>query len=180
MRLRDQLPQVMNAFPVDNPYCNHLDFILSVKVNEHVNDPVKEILRKTDAKGWRYSVPRHFAAGSNDTGDYAHKPTNGTTTKLNPTSDPNFVPDLDYFAENLDAIIASAMPRTIGRDDEEDFERERKLQKFVFSKLIEFVNSTANNRRGNDLTNESSGQTNVQKVTDKSVRMHGSKVNDQT
>jgi hypothetical protein len=180
MRLKDQLPQLMDVFSVDNPYCNHVDFLFSVKVNEHVNDPVKGILRKTDAMGWRYSGPSPSAGGSQVTGDCDCAPTNGTTVNPISASDSNLVPDLDYFAENLDAIIASAMPRTVGHDDEVDFVRERELQKFVFGKLIEFVNSAANNRRRNGSNDESSGRTNIQKLTEKSAHVHGSKVNDQT
>lgn len=170
MRLRDQLPMLMDAFPVDNPYCNHVDFLWSLKVNEHVNDPVKGILRKTDAAGWRYSGPSPSAvAGSrHGTGGGGCAPAANGTVRSSTADDPNFVAGLDYFAENLDAIIASAMPRTVARGDRADFERERELQKFVFGKLIDFVNAAEHNRRGgNGSADEFPGRTNVQKMTEK-------------
>jgi len=42
---------------IDNPYFNHLDFIWSTEVNERVNDPIKEMLQKTDNVDWEYSGP---------------------------------------------------------------------------------------------------------------------------
>lgn len=57
MRLKSQLPKLMDAVMIDNPYCNHVDFLWSLKVNEHVNDPIKETLRKTDDVNWKYSGP---------------------------------------------------------------------------------------------------------------------------
>ncbi|CAH1737543.1 unnamed protein product [Aphis gossypii] len=57
MRLKSQLPRLMDAVMIDNPYCNHVDFLWSLKVNEHVNDPIKETLRKTDDVNWKYSGP---------------------------------------------------------------------------------------------------------------------------
>lgn len=57
MRLKSQLPRLMDAVMIDNPYCNHVDFLWSLKVNEHVNDPIKETLRKTDDVNWKYSEP---------------------------------------------------------------------------------------------------------------------------
>jgi len=57
MKLKSQLPRLMDAVMIDNPYFNHLDFMWSIEVNERVNDPIKEILRKTDDMDWKYSGP---------------------------------------------------------------------------------------------------------------------------
>ncbi|XP_022178043.1 gastric triacylglycerol lipase-like [Myzus persicae] len=57
MKLKSQLPRLMDAVMIGNPYFNHLDFLWSIEVNERVNDPIKEILRKTDDKDWKYSGP---------------------------------------------------------------------------------------------------------------------------
>uniref|UniRef100_A0A2S2P304 Lipase 3 n=1 Tax=Schizaphis graminum TaxID=13262 RepID=A0A2S2P304_SCHGA len=57
MRLKSQLPRLIDAVMIDNPYCNHVDFLWSLKVNEHVNDPIKETLRNTDDVNWKYSGP---------------------------------------------------------------------------------------------------------------------------
>jgi len=57
MRLKVQLPRLIDIVLINNSYCNHLDFIASLKVNEHVNNPIKKILRITDDKDWVYSGP---------------------------------------------------------------------------------------------------------------------------
>jgi len=57
MKLKSQLPRLMDAVMIDNPYFNHLDFMWSIEVNERVNDPIKETLRKTDNMDWEYSGP---------------------------------------------------------------------------------------------------------------------------
>ncbi|XP_025198658.1 lipase 3-like [Melanaphis sacchari] len=71
MRLKSQLPRLIDAVMIDNPYCNHVDFLWSLKVNEHVNNPIKETLRKTDDVSWRYSGPNppKSKEGSNVSGD---------------------------------------------------------------------------------------------------------------
>jgi len=57
MKLKSQLPRLIDAVMIDNPYFNHLDFIWSTEVNERINDPIKEMLRKTDGVDWEYSGP---------------------------------------------------------------------------------------------------------------------------
>ncbi|XP_008186492.2 lipase 3-like [Acyrthosiphon pisum] len=57
MKLKSQLPRLIDAVMIDNPYFNHLDFMWSTEVNERVNDPIKETLRKTDDMDWEYSGP---------------------------------------------------------------------------------------------------------------------------
>lgn len=56
-KLKSQLPRLIDAVMIDNPYFNHLDFMWSIEVNERVNDPVKELLEKTDDMDWEYSRP---------------------------------------------------------------------------------------------------------------------------
>lgn len=57
MKLKTQLPKLMDVILVNNSNCNHLDFLASLKVNEHINNPIKEILHKTDDTKWIYSGP---------------------------------------------------------------------------------------------------------------------------
>lgn len=66
MRLKAQLPKLVDVILVKNPYCNHVDFLWSLKVNEHVNNPVKEILKKTDDINWEYLGPSPFTAIDDD------------------------------------------------------------------------------------------------------------------
>jgi len=57
MKLKSLLPKLMDAVLIDNPYFNHVDFMWSTEVNQRVNDPIKETLRKTDNMDWKYSGP---------------------------------------------------------------------------------------------------------------------------
>lgn len=57
MKLKAQLPKVMNTIPVNNPHFNHVDFLWSINVKQQVNNPVKEILRNTDDMEWKYLGP---------------------------------------------------------------------------------------------------------------------------
>jgi len=57
MKLKSQLPRLIDAVMIDNPYFNHVDFLWSTEVNKRVNDPIKETLRKTDSVDWKYSGP---------------------------------------------------------------------------------------------------------------------------
>lgn len=66
MRLKAQLPKLLDVILVKNVYCNHVDFLWSLKVNEHINDPVKEILQKTDNIDWKYSGLSSSATFDND------------------------------------------------------------------------------------------------------------------
>lgn len=43
---------------------------------------------------------------------------------------------MDYFLENLDAIIESTMPRVVDDNDTVDFDREREHQKILFGHVI--------------------------------------------
>lgn len=156
MRLKVQLPKLMDAIKVDNPYCNHVDFLWSIKVNEHVNDPVRKILHKTDNMEWKYLGPSATQSATVDN----HNESNDTVKRsLIPTNDPNFAEDLDYLTRNLDAIIASSIPRLIDDKDAAEFERGQEVQKILFGNLIEFLQSTEKKygRFWGGSTNEFSG-----------------------
>lgn len=138
MRLKAQLPKLLDVILVNNSYCNHLDFLASLKVNEHINDPVKKILQTTDSVDWKYSGP-------NPEMDNIIRDTefrwNTTAVKLQPPSPinhHNFTGDLDDFRKNLDAVVTSVMPRRINKRDVEDFERERKQQTSLLRNTINF------------------------------------------
>lgn len=134
MRLKAELPKMMDAVLVNNSYCNHLDFVASLKVNEHINEPVKGVLRRTDALDWVYAGPNPSA------NDDSHKEANATTVGLPaPTSDVKLVPNSDYLRKNLDAIMTHVVPRSVNKNDLAEFERERELQKVLFRNLIGFI-----------------------------------------
>lgn len=143
MRLRDQLPKMMDAVLVNNSYCNHLDFVASLKVNEHINDPVKEVLRKTDASDWVYRAdPANPGAIDGPREDRV----NATTAGPVPTSAEGgrkHVSSLDYSRENLDAIVAKVTSRSGNEKDVAKFKRERELQKSLFRNLIGFLEMQA-------------------------------------
>lgn len=143
MKLKDQLPKLMDAFPVNNSYCNHVDFLWGLNVKKDVNDPIKGILNTTDDTNWVYTGPNPTMTNEISTGD---KHTKVQITVVRPPQEPtsilNFVPGLDYFAENLEAIITNAMPRFVKENDVTVFEQERDLQKALFRSLIEFVKSS--------------------------------------
>ncbi|VVC24412.1 Partial AB-hydrolase lipase domain,Alpha/Beta hydrolase fold [Cinara cedri] len=158
MRLKVQLPQLMDAIQVNSPYCNHVDLLWSLNVNEQVNNPVKEILQKTDRMDWSYSGPNPSATvvqESNSVGN--HRNTDKTVNLLSdPKNTVRLVTGLDFFAENLDTIIASTMPQLLNETDAADFEREQELQKILFGNMINFFKSTGTKygKLREDFTNE--------------------------
>lgn len=160
MRLKAQLPKLMDVFPVNNSYCNHVDFLWSLNVTEKVNDPIKEILNTTDAMDWKYSglnptsVNEMNAADLKDNKIPFERPPN-------PSNNLNFIPSLDYFVKNLNAIIANTMPRSVDENDVAEFQRELDLQKMLFANVIEYSKSTEKlyNRLRDEFTNEISDWT---------------------
>ncbi|CAI6367428.1 unnamed protein product [Macrosiphum euphorbiae] len=158
MKLKAQLPMVVDAFPAKSPYFNHVDFLWSSKVNEHVNEPVKEILQKTDDLGWTYTGP-----AANATAVDAVVPVVSQqpfqVLQLNPLSGAILAPSLEFFAENLDAIIASTMPLPVDERDVAVFEMEREQQRLLFGGVIRFAQAAEKKygqlREG--ITNEISG-----------------------
>jgi len=65
MKLKSLLPRLIDAVMIDNPYFNHLDFMWSTEVNERVNNPIKELLEKTDDMEWEYSRPNPLRSKDN-------------------------------------------------------------------------------------------------------------------
>lgn len=139
MKLKNQLPKLMDAFPVNNVYCNHVDFLWATNVTEEINDPIKKILHKTDDAHWKYSGPSSVTIDGN-----REKTTDLVTPAVYPTNYQNFVPGLDFIADNIDTIISNAMPRTIDECDAAEFEQERKVEKALFGGLIEILKSAEN------------------------------------
>lgn len=163
MRLSVQLPKLMDVVPVNSPYFNHVDMLWSLNVTERVNNPVKEILQNTDRIDWSYSGPSLSATviqKSDNTNNYRK---NDKTVSLlpSPKNTVKFSTGLNFYVENLDAIISNTMPLSLNKTDEADFERERKFQKILFSKLITFVKSTGSkyDKLQDDFTNDISDKT---------------------
>lgn len=141
MRLKAQLPRLVDVIRVNNPYCNHVDMLWSLKVNEHVNEPAMGILRKTDDPGWVYTGPNPGVGNEiriEDLGDVAGK---RTPVPMDPVDRPVSTGPGYYLPTNLDAIIANAMPPSMDDKDAAAFERERELQKVLFGNVIEFARS---------------------------------------
>lgn len=157
MRLKAQLPKLMDVFPVNNSYCNHVDFLWSLNVTKQVNDPIKEILNTTDAMDWKYSGLNPTAVNTAD--PKANKIS--FERPPNPSNNLDFIPSLDYFVENLDVIIANTMPQSVNENDVAEFLRERDLQKMLFANVIDFIKSTEKlyNRLRDEFTNEISDWT---------------------
>jgi len=159
MKLKAQLPMVVDAFPAKSPYFNHVDFLWSSKVNEHVNEPVKEILQKTDDLGWTYTGPAATATAVDAVVPVVSQQP-FQVLQLNPLSGAiNLAPSLEFFAENLDAIIASTMPLPVDERDVAVFEMEREQQRLLFGGVIRFAQAAEKKygqlREG--ITNEISG-----------------------
>lgn len=132
MKLKAQLPMLLDAFPVDNPYCNHVDFMWSTDVTKLVNDPIRRSLGRTDDPDWEYSEP-----------DPRMKPVQLETVGRNEVCNVSAVADgqnfelsMDYMLDNLDAIIANTMPQLVDQSDVVTFKREMEMQKVVFTDLI--------------------------------------------
>lgn len=122
MRLKDQLPKIMAIFPAKNPYCNHVDFLWSLTVNEDINDPVSKILETTDNQSWVYKKPNiNIHTFSEDV--------QGFTPKM-----PDVPPGLDYLEENVDAVVANLLPTSVAEKDKAVFKQEQ-------YNLTELINS---------------------------------------
>lgn len=101
MRLKHQLPNLMDAFPVNCPHFNHVDFLWSVDVMKQINEPVKEILEKTDDSNWKYLRPNSKKSPPESEIDDRHVPCT-TPAEERPPSLLYFIPILDYFIEKFD------------------------------------------------------------------------------
>jgi len=159
MKLKAQLPMVVDAFPAKSPYFNHVDFLWSTSVAEQINNPVKEILQKTDHLGWTYTGTAATATSTTMAVSVVDGPPI-QMLQLNPLSGTvNLAPSLEFFAENLDAIIASTMPQPVDERDAAVFEREREQQRLLFGGVIKFAQA-AEKKYGQlreEITNEIAG-----------------------
>jgi len=159
MKLKAQLPMVMDAFPAKSPYFNHVDFLWSSRVVEQINDPVKEILQKTDDLGWTYTGPAATASTGNAVVPVVSQPPVQILQMNSLSGTVNLAPSLEFFAENLDAIIASTMPRPVDEHDVAVFEMEREQQRLLFGGVIKFAQA-AEKKYGQlrkEITSEISG-----------------------
>ncbi|XP_060849225.1 lipase 3-like isoform X2 [Rhopalosiphum padi] len=157
LKLKAQLPMVLDAFPANSPYFNHVDFLWSSSVTEQINNPVKGILQKTDDLGWTYTGPAANAVRGDVAVPVSRPP---SQMQLNPVPGAmSLAPSLEFFAENLDAIIASTMPQPVDERDAAVFEREREQQKLLFGGVIKFAQA-AEKKYGQlreEITNEITG-----------------------
>lgn len=144
MRLKDQLPKLMDAILVSNPYCNHADPLWSLNVTEKINNPVKEILNKIDDLDWSYSGPNPSMTVVSETDDVKNRIVTDKIFDLLSSLKNNtqFLTNLDYFAKHLDEIIKSTMPQPLNDTNVEDFKRERNLQKILFGYMINFFKTS--------------------------------------
>lgn len=152
MKLKDQLPKLMNFIPVDNPYCNHVDLLWSKHVTTNVNDPVKEILKNADVMSWIYPGPNPYV-NIKDTID------NDDRTSY-PKTDFGDLPGLEFSDENLDALIRDTMPKSLDDNDTEEFERQRKLLNIVLRNMINFAVSVDTENRKSQQVNISNAMSN--------------------
>lgn len=140
MRLKIQLPKLMDAFSIKSPYWNHVDFLWSKDVTKQVNDPTREILERTDDLDWQYSMPNNRIVLPNTIDISDRKEFCNALISLGVTSNLKFVPSWDYIIkENLNILIANVMPRFMIENDIHNFEQELELQKIVFGDLIKFI-----------------------------------------
>ncbi|VVC24411.1 Partial AB-hydrolase lipase domain,Alpha/Beta hydrolase fold [Cinara cedri] len=147
-KLKDQLPKLMDFFPVDNPYCNHVDLLWSKDVTIKINNPVKEILLKTDDMDWIYPGP-NFSLDTKDTSyNNVEKIIYNGNLSLYPTTNSYDLLGLDFFKGNLDTLIRNTMPISIDDNDTEEFERQRKVLNVVLENMIDFsVSIDTENKR---------------------------------
>lgn len=142
MKLKSQLPKLMDVVLIDNPYFNHFDFLWNLKVNKFVNDPVKKILNKTDDIDWVYSGPNSNMISPENVNVNLNKKkmTNGTDDKL-PTSINGLksMLDLNNITENLDAVTSNSTPLSTDVKDLMKFKQKSiEPPKLLFDNSIKF------------------------------------------
>jgi len=157
MRLKSQLPKLMDFVPVDSPRCNHVDFLWSLDVTKQVNAKVTEILLKTDHADWEYTGPP--SGSCTDT-----EGTGGNDSQTTKERQPNSTGDHHVYVNFAPGPGCSAMNSSGGtpvqRDDDKlaDHVRGRKLlQKLqLLDNLIVLLKSTETkyHRLRNGLTRE--------------------------
>lgn len=141
MRLKSQLPKLMDVILIDNPYFNHFDFLWNLKVNILINDPVQNILNKTDAIDWVYSGPNHnMISPKNVNSDHNKKEmTNGNDEKLlNSIDDLKFKLDFNNNKEKLNEITSISTPLPSNIKDLIKFKRKIESHKILLDNSIKF------------------------------------------
>lgn len=139
MKLKFQLPKLMDIILVNNSYCNHLDFLASLKVNEHVNDPIKNILQKTDSVDWLYSAPSQPEEAKN--GGEHENVTSVDLWSPSPSNNQQFESGMEYFKKHLGDTLVSTMLHHQTSNDSEMFKREREQQKILTENLNKIFKS---------------------------------------
>lgn len=108
MRLKRQLPNLMNAFSVNSPHFNHVDFLWSVDVIKLVNEPIKQILEKTDDLHWENLKPNSKMSPS-EIGIDDRQASSTIPVEERPPSLLYFIPILDYFMEKFNFLNVKMM-----------------------------------------------------------------------
>ncbi|XP_001952550.2 lipase 3 [Acyrthosiphon pisum] len=140
MRLKSQLPKLMDFVPVDSPRCNHVDFLWSLDVTKQVNAKVAEILQKTDHADWEYTGPPSGSCTDTDG-------TGGNDSQTTKERQPNSTSDHNVyvnFAPGPDCPAMNSSGGTPVQQDESELVRGRKLiQKLqLLDNLIVLLKST--------------------------------------
>lgn len=182
MRLKNQLPKLMDVILIDSPYFNHVDFLWSLNVNKLVNEPVKEILNKTDDINWVYSSgPNPSMTSVKNVNFASDKKKMVNISDKRPTNSVNQLKysSLKNISDNLDSIIESIMPRPMNDNDMAEFKRQSERQKILLGVLIELFKSFERNYGENrlDLNDKFSNSTRVkliEKNDDRSSEIHNS------
>ncbi|XP_060863692.1 lipase 3-like [Metopolophium dirhodum] len=124
MRLKSQLPKLMDFVPVDSPRCNHVDFLWSLDVTKQVNAKVAEILQKTDHADWEYTGPPSGSCTDTDG-------TGGNDSQTTKERQPNSTGDHHVYVNFAPGPDCSAMNSSGGtpvqRDDDKSAEIVRGL-----------------------------------------------------
>lgn len=176
MRLKNQLPKLMDVILIDNPYFNHVDFLWSLNVNKLVNDPVKKTLNKTDDINWVFSGLNPSMASPENVNVARDKEEKVNISVEKP---PNSVDELKYSSfknvtDNLDLIIASIMPQPINDNDVAEFKRQSEEQKILLRILIELFKSVEHKyeRIWLELNDKLSNSTRMELIENKPEKKH--------
>lgn len=139
MRLKSQLPKLVDVVPVDSSRCNHVDFLWSLDVTKQVNVKVTEILQKTDHPDWEFTGspagPCEDITTDND----------GPAIKgqqPNSTNDHHELANFVLVPEYSSGV--TPVQRDVDDDESADLAREQRLQQKVqmFGNLIMLFKTT--------------------------------------
>lgn len=133
MRLKSQLPKLMDVVPVDSPRCNHVDFLWSLDVTKRVNVNVTDILQKTDHADWEYTGPPASLCSATGCGMGENDAPRTKGRQPNSTNDHHEFSNFAPAPENS----SGATPVD---DESAEVARERRLQ--LFDNLIVLLKST--------------------------------------